>query len=163
MERMEKVLAGLKCCQQCRLDDDEHFYVQECENCPYREQWTEAHEHCADTLMRDAAALIREQQERIKALEEEKTPRVMTLEDVKSKKVCWIEFVERVFPAIYYCQGNNKRFSVFIVNGESDISDDYEDDLTDNEIWLENNYINQLWRPWSAQPTDEQREAVKWE
>lgn len=149
MELTEKVLAGLKCCQQCRLDDDEHFYVQECENCPYRAQWTEAHEHCADTLMRDAAALIREQQERIKALEEAHTPRVMTLEAADEADVCWLEIRD------------SDRLPPCRVNVGKQIFSIRRFDQTP-EIGLFDEY-GTLYRFWSAWPTDEQRKAAKWE
>lgn len=100
---------------------------------------------------------------RIEALEEARTPRLLTLDEVKAIQTCWIEYDEMIFPAIYYCQGNDKRFSIFIVNAEDDLFEDYCEDLTDNEIWLENVFMNQLWRCWTQRPTDEQRKAVPWE
>lgn len=164
MELTEKVQAGLKCCQQCRLDDDEHFYVQECENCPYRAQWTEAHEHCADTLMRDAAALIREQKERIRELETAQKPRLLSLEEVKQLPmgaVVWREYkwtdeddgtIHLDFLPVMrsVCCGNP-----VLVDGESEepLANLVQSEKADEEAE----------RYWTARPTDEQRKEAKWE
>ena len=139
MPDLEKAIRWL---ELCGYQDG----MPQCDSCPYdgKDCWTR--------LKRDAISLLKAQ-----------VPRVMTLKEVKLAKVCWIEFESRIFPAIYYCQGNGNRFSVFIVNGNDDVFEDYEEDLDDNEIWAENYFMNQLWRCWTSRPTDAQREAVKWD
>lgn len=127
--------------------------------CPYNTGKTS---HCIDKLMDCALALIQRQKARIDELEAARTPRLLTLDEAKAIQTCWIEYDEMIFPAIYYCQGNDKRFSIFIVNAEDDLFEDYCEDLTDNEIWLENVFMNQLWRCWTQRPTDAQRKAVPW-
>ena len=117
-------------------------------------------------LSYDAHDVLRYAQERwcdTCDLKAEQKPRLLTLNEVKDNQVCWIELEDIIFPAIYRCQGNDKTFSVFIINGDDDIFDDYYQDLSDNEIWLENDFMNFDWRCWSSKPTESQQKAVKWE
>ena len=96
---VKDVKQGLACCGQDHMDEDEYFYVQDCEECP----WNEAHmlhaehvtgitrhedgsrreplsgfapengdarhEHCAVAMMREARETIERLEKRIAELE----------------------------------------------------------------------------------------------
>ena len=61
MDRFEKVRKGLECCYMGKSP-------KHCEGCPYNRN-NKGCKHDAFALKRDALALIRQQQERIKELE----------------------------------------------------------------------------------------------
>ena len=60
MPDREKVMRGLECCSRQRGGPEL------CEQCPY---FNEPFPPCSNTLLHDALALLREQEERIKFLE----------------------------------------------------------------------------------------------
>lgn len=150
MKQFEKVEKGL----------ESHSAIGKCdEECPYY-----APGICSEPLCRDALALIRQQQERIKELETAQTVRVMTLEEVRNAENC----KEPVFVEILHH------------HGKADITPDvfswrfvkHITPLTDGDIYvLQNADINSAlfeetynitWRCWTHRPTDEQREVTPW-
>ena len=103
-------------------------------DCPY---YVEKN-NCENMLMRDALALLKAQE-----------PRVLTLEEALGEDECWIE-------------GRSGACGY----GDALISDDGErvDFYRPHSINTLDFYAyNKVWRCWSSRPTDEQREAVKWE
>lgn len=92
-------------------------------------------------------------------------PRVMTLEEVKSERICWIEdtddgMIVRLFPATMFGTGeyaNGSKSYIFLAQKPWAI------DVNDCEWWYLIEDYGETWRCWTARPTDEQREAVKWE
>ena len=138
----EKVAKGLECCASGNM----------CNNkCPYNDlgyDWTD----CVPPLAADALALIRKQRERIAELEAAQSARVMTLEEVRdNSEVVWLET-------------KWSRAELCIVDhGESDSNwlwVSYGVDNSGNSAWK---YYGKTWRCWTQRPTDEQREAAKWE
>jgi hypothetical protein len=95
-----------------------------------------------ELLLKDALSLLKAQE-----------PRVMTLEEVKAIPYdadIWIEteyYVGKI--TIFAATINTKGLRGVMVYGSHKIYD-YE-------------AYNKLWRCWTSRPTDEQREAVKWD
>lgn len=144
MEQFEKVCKGLECCYTDKSP-------KHCIGCPYN-MVDEGCGHDIFALERDALALIRQQQERIKKLEAARAARVMTLEEVRdNSEVVWLET-------------KWSRAELCIVDyGESDSNwlwVSYGVDNSGNSAWKD---YGKTWRCWTQRPTDEQREAVKWE
>lgn len=78
-------------------------------------------------------------------------PRVLTLEEVPDAVFCYLEYKAygTIEPAIF---------------GEADIDDTVAfTTLEDGKDYLDLSDYCKAWRCWTAMPTDEQREAVKWE
>ena len=129
----EKVIKGLECCT-AELGTNQHR-SDFCAVCPYKDKHLGAW-YCfhKNELMRDALALLK--------------ARVLTLEEIKDylndpdgdKKPLWLEW--HTIPAL----------SGWVLASQvSDLMKRYMDSY------------NNTWRPWTSRPTDEQREAVKWE
>ena len=81
----------------------------------------------------------------------ESEPRVLTLEEVPDAVFCYLEYKAygTIEPAIF---------------GEADIDDTVAfTTLEDGKDYLDLSDYCKAWRCWTAKPTDEQREAVKWE
>ena len=137
MEQLEKVVKGLECC--VLRDPDDH---RRCGECPYNPHAI-SNEPCANGLKFNALALIRQQQERIKALEAWKRvndmARLITEEDFKKADAwgiipAWIEYRPELESA----------------------EDGWE--LIDCNV-----FHNVFKRAWTQMPTDEQREAAAWQ
>jgi len=137
MEQVEKVCKGL----QTAVDSD----------------WMWQKADYIAMICKDALALIRQQRERITELEAAQTARVMTVEEVKS---AW--------------RNRNIAFLVDYNDGGSPVWMLYYGYLSSlKEILLidEIAHLHRFgvdgygvdWRCWTSRPTDEQREAVKWE
>lgn len=116
-------------------------------------------EYNVTTLLGDALDMIRKQQERIKELEAGQTARVMTLEEVKDNEVMYLEdFTEPddgVEPII------RPAVNVEAKNGGIVMLDSATWD--EGFIFVVDSEYGKTWRCWTQRPTDEQREAVKWE
>ena len=112
-----------------------------CFSCPYNDGIDESVE-CKQKWADDALSLLKAQE-----------PRVMTLDEVKAIPYdadIWIEteyYVGEI--SIFAATINTKGVRGVMVYG-SHKTYDYE-------------AYNKLWRCWNARPTDEQREAVKWD
>ena len=147
MADREKIIKGLECCMVGK------GHSPTCELCPYATYGDDTCE-TMDELFADALELLKAQE-----------PRVMTLEEVRTKKICWIEDEDdgmdvREFPAVYCGDGhrsNGTTNTIFFADKEWAI------DLNDCEWWYDIRDYNVTWRCWTAKPTDEQREAVKWD
>ena len=144
MTKREKVINGLECCSA---------YDYRCNDCPYQDDGIE--DDCySDELHADALALLKAQE-----------PRVMTLEEVKQERICWIEDADegmtvRLFPATMFGIGeyaNGSKSYMFLAQKPWAI------DANDCEWWYLIEDYGETWRCWTSRPTDEQREAVKWE
>ena len=110
-----------------------------CVECPYRDGWRTC--PFGETLLVDAIALLKEQE-----------PRVMTLEDVKAFDwdYCYLE--EERFPGKEYravC-GN---YALTCITWPC---------VASMRIQHGDESYGKKWRCWSAKPTEEQRQAVKW-
>lgn len=94
-----------------------------------------------DSFVRSAVELLRAQE-----------PRVLTLEEVLS------------FGAIYMDEPSNPTCLIMLYCYK--VERDYRYIFVDSDgdkIPYPSKEFNKTWRCWSARPTDEQREAVKWE
>lgn len=108
-------------------------------DCPYYEK--RAEKHCVKAMLEDVEALLREQE-----------PRVLTAEEIQEDELVWIEVPQsdEIWPALLR-----------------------ETDWFDHPTWVMRGYAlaahylhegyGRDWRCWTARPTDEQRETVKWE
>lgn len=114
---------------------DEPCFKEKYMNCPYRP--TDAYDNCAMKLSRDVLEMVQAQQ-----------PRVLTLDEADEADICWLEVigVKRIIPC---------RISVFevtatvhklIANAEGFVLSEY----------------GEVWRCWSARPSNGQRKAAKW-
>lgn len=107
----------------------------------------------------EAVALINAQQERIRELEAAQTARVMTLEDVKGMKrltVCAVEQRSKVIKNTF-----NAEYGGIVTLGAENFLDFGLYGDTKRYRRTEARYGN-TWRCWTQRPTDEQREAAKW-
>lgn len=146
MDKLEKVIKGLGC-----LAGEYDMEDNKCAGCGYRDCATFA--ICIGEIARDALSLLKAQE-----------PRVMTLEELKNNvdNPCWFEshgtymgykgfwiipYAFTAWETMYYV------FPLMQINerGDSHYS----------ELGLP--AYNKAWRCWTSRPTDEQREAVKWE
>ena len=92
-------------------------------------------------------------------------PRVMTLKEIKKERICWIEDADdgmtvRLFPATMFGTGeytNGTKCCIFLAHKPWTI------DVNDYEWWYLSKDYGETWRCWTARPTDEQREAAKWD
>ena len=167
MTDKEKVIKGLEICS-------EHgsWHGLDCEHneaykdCPYRGCET----GCIVTIAKDAIALLKEQEEQIKNRDEslekareeikwlrgmlkEQEARVMTLEEVKAFvwDYCYLE--EERLPGKEYR----------MVCGDYALTCITWPCVASMSIQHGDESYGRKWRCWSSKPTDEQREAVKWE
>lgn len=110
-----------------------------CFSCPYNDGIDENVE-CKQKWADDTLSLLKAQE-----------PRVMTLGEIVSAECVWIE---------YATSGN----IVIALPWDIELTDD-----TYNFIGMPNCFVEfrslygEEWRCWTSRPTDEQREAVKWE
>ena len=94
--------------------------------------------------MRDAIALLKEQE-----------PRAMTLREVQKiasirDGAIWLEAGAGLMPAFMEFATKDITFFVAVP-------------LTGYRQFFENDWYGKTWRCWTSRPTDEQREAVKWQ
>lgn len=135
MTDREKVIKGLECCATNRLRRED------CEamDCVYLD--LESH-GCIHQLIRDALALLKAQEPRVMAYEE-----LSTIDDafiIESSAVHPLEWV-------FFFDTDAKSDAVWVQGFDGERSIVYREDYG---IYV---------RCWTSRPTDEQREAVKWE
>lgn len=133
----EKVMKGL----ECMTNEDLYMSATACaeKKCPYA-----GISDCDLAIFHDALELLKEQE-----------PRMLTLGEINKNSFVWYEnkSCSRLFPALVSdCQSTTRH--KFIV----------EDVFFDVGTYMPKDVLyGKSWRCWSARPTDEQREAVKWE
>jgi len=139
MEQFEKVCKGL----EVHIKPNSR-----CVGCPYPNNGL-----CGDQLYSDALHLIRQQQDRIRELEAARKARVMTLEEVHDMAwdYCYLEeevIKDNVLQK--YCGKHRVKCITWPSIASCVLT--YGDDA-----------YGKRWRCWTSRPTDEQREAVKWD
>lgn len=140
----EKVIKGLECCSQ--------MAGEVCRECPYANECEEG-----EGLLAGAAHLAADALSLLKAQE----PRVMTLAELwhmEHKPV----YLERKNSRLYSTEPSivlKTERSYIPSSGESYIL--MRENKTHDTYWACD--YNKTWRCWASCPTDEQREAVKWE
>ena len=134
MPDAEKVIKGLECC--------EHLSGEYCRQCPYHEDIAaDTPPCCTGVLAHDALALLKERE-----------ARVMTLEEACGAEICWIEV-----RAINCVSAADIVFDPV----KADRIDIYRPGMPDSQLGID--LYGEVWRCWTSRPTDEQREAVKWD
>lgn len=132
MADFEKVTRGLEACVGDLL-------LMRCANCPYHTDKS----RCVTTLMRDAVALLREQE-----------PRVMTFEELNINTdepvVCWVEFPGK--PEINVTAPYKSIAHIGLPFLGTDT----------RGFVVERNY-GQKWRCWTSRPTPELMANTPWE
>ena len=132
-EKREMVIKGLECCS--------HEDIGDCNNCPYNVNDM----HCDIGMMRDALELLKAQGSRVMTLEEVNRfvygmPYIIEINKPREEP--------RLIYGLYSHQGVNGGFYFAFTDARSHFFDvDY----------------GKTWRCWTSRPTDEQREAVKWD
>ena len=137
MNKQEKVINGMECCIKRMTTTGRCDY-----DCPY---YHNPH-GCKVVMLKDAISLSKAQE-----------PRVMTLEELKSYlgKPVWIEekgcepYCEVVFDMDGVCFGLTK--------GEVE----FGGVITGHAMFAVGGY-GSIFRAWTEEPTDEQREATPW-
>ena len=138
MADREKVIKGLEIC--IRVRDNELCPY----DCPYRK------DICYGTvgLMNDALSLLKAQE-----------ARVMTLEEIEDAldNVVWLDIpgAENLADGFSLIMAYSRKNGFVLLDspfGDNPSQDRFE--YTD---------YNKTWRCWTSRPTDEQREAVKWD
>lgn len=146
MPDLEKVIRGLECCILRDPDDK-----CRCADCPYN-QHEISNAPCANGLKFDALSLLKSQQARIAELEAAQTARVMTPEEVEKVgqgDIIWEELRcnNECIPLMRERNDFYFPHKAYLYLGEIIDCDDY----------------GRNYRCWTKRPTDEQREAVKWD
>lgn len=137
MPDREKVIKGLECCTT------QGFGCIENKKCPYGAQRYGS--HCVDSMLRDALALLKAQE-----------PRVMTLGDLRDIGSVW----ELNTPPYLWMDINpSYRWARGFWVAWREIYD-MIDGL--HPTYDADNY-GKVWRCWDKEPTNAQREKVKWE
>lgn len=135
MPDREKVIRGLECCRKSPE------YKKDCQmlECPYLYE-TE----CIANMCADALELLKAQE-----------PRVMTYDEMMKSEICFLEVkgIKKINPFIRFEVDDKSYWTSPYTNSEGDPFEL----LAEQEEYL----INA--RCWTSRPTDEQREAVKWE
>ena len=153
MEQFEKVEKGL----EVHIKPNSR-----CVGCPYPNNGM-----CGDQLYSDALALIRQQQERIKELEEAHVARVMLKDEVSKQHnplndgCVWLERKGGgIVPVFLYALEYGKLyvFSLYYPLGPDCVMNDAETFI----CWWNIACYGEKWRCWTQRPTDEQRKAVQW-
>lgn len=145
MTDREKVIAAYICYNE-KLPD------KRCEKCPYGYEYLDQTGDnyfvlCnTERIMIDAIDLLKAQE-----------PRVLTLEEVKQHN--------NQDGCVWFEQPTYNAVAAFVIQDEeyTEIISPYILGKPINHgCWSNSNY-NVTWRCWTSRPTDEQREAVKWE
>ena len=84
--------------------------------------------------------------------------RPLTLEEVKENRAVWIEddgceTGQELYPALYYAEGYPQH-TVFTY---------LDEDLGEEDAWLNNTQYGITWRCWATKPTEEERANAEWE
>ena len=143
MAELEKVIKGLECCSQ-----SDNYSGKPCKECPYNHEWRDdqgiVHLCKITQLRKDALFLLKAQE-----------PRVMTYDEMMKAEICFLEVkgIEEIDPFIRYEVDDKSYWSSPYTNNK----DNPFELLIEQEEYL----INA--RCWTSRPTDEQREAAKWE
>lgn len=134
MTDLKKVIQGLECCSKYTGD--------ECQSCPY-EPVCKPMKDARNPLMMDALSLLKAQEARLLTLEEvEALPYgYVLIETDKKDSLHWVD-------ALLFCKNTNFSFDFITLEGRARL--------------LGSTY-NMEWRCWTSRPTEEQREAVKWD
>jgi hypothetical protein len=110
-----------------------------CRDCAY--DAGHPYNECVEMLLRDALELMKAQE-----------TMVMTLEEVKNAEIVWIEQGGQCVPAIKIRT---------LEDGKMIFAYSYDDNI--HTINIMPKYYGEISRCWTFKPTDEQREAVKWD
>lgn len=143
MSNVERVIRGLECCLPMTTRNG----LADCKKCPYDRKITleGGLTECCHDLMADALALLKAQE-----------PKVMTLGDLRSIGSVW----ELNTPPYLWMEINpSYRWTRGFWVAWREIYD-MIDGL--HPTYDADNY-QKIWRCLASRPTDEQREAVKWE
>lgn len=142
MADREKVIKGLECCN----NPNDH------ENCPYN--GAPHYNICTHQLLTDAIELLKKQE-----------PRVLTTDELFYMEHKGV-YLERRNSQVY---GTEPSIVLRTAVCEPSLGGKKYVLMRENRIsephlaWNYNKAINNGWRCWSAKPTLEQREAVKWD
>lgn len=108
-----------------------------CDSCGYKECQT--YIICIAEIARDALSLLKAQE-----------PKLLTIEEITGDGECWFEGINGAcgYADCYMCTGSKE--------------------VEVNRISMKPEYVSwddfkKKWRCWTSRPTDEQREAVKWD
>ena len=132
----EKVITGLECC----ISGNPAICKRV--GCPYAEEHDGIGDTCIDHLMADALALLKAQ-----------GPRVMTYEELSTIDGAFIIESSAVHPLewVFFFDTDANSDAVWVQGFDGERYIVYQEDY--------GKYIH----CWTSRPTDEQREAVKWE
>ena len=143
MADREKVMKGLECCSQGAKEPYTPT-IRYCAECPY----PESEIPCTRALARDALELLKAQE-----------PRVMTLEEVEDAldTVVWVDR-----PLI---DNTSDEYALIDAYSRKTQIVELRYPFCDKDYRERADYATygKTWRCWTSRPTDEQREAVKWE
>lgn len=140
MQNVGRKMGSILMTLECYLHPEKE--IRDCEHCQYRcskSEWISI----SKSLLEDIISLLKAQ-----------GPRVMTLEEVRDKADhMYLEKHSKTGSDLYGCaiRGDWDGYGIELLMGEYD---------TARERWSD---YGKTWRCWTSRPTDEQREAVKWD
>ena len=134
MTNREKVIKGLEACSLAGTKDDCIGY-----GCPYLIYNDEVVDDCQEQMFDDALALLKAQE-----------PRVLALEEIHRGMAVWLEDVDKADVILAIGGSSVGGAKCFISENDMSIAP------KDAEYGIR-------WRAWNAEPSKEQREAVKFE
>lgn len=139
MTEREKVVKAFEFCLMPPSREELENDICSHEDCPYYREYNGG--KCISAAVSDALALLKAQE-----------PRVMTIQEIKNADFCYLEVNghDGVIPVLLKHFIDDKYIHVTINGGSV-----YFFDITCD--------VEKLVRCWTSRPTDEQREAVKWD
>ena len=145
MADREKVIRGLELCAYDPDPGQELKELRSCPECPYYRAG------CSPQLIRDALALLQEQEPRVMDAEEvarltEEIYQWLWIEEIQN--ITWNLYCLRAF--VYSKHPDTGEFYI-LANGYRDM------------VKLEGNEYGKTWRCWTSCPTPEQMRGTKWE
>lgn len=145
-KKREKVIWGLEACNR------QSYNGSDCQNCPYYEDEDTAELPFGicqiQDMFDDALALLREQE-----------PRVLDYSEIEKHPLVWLEDNDKedVIPALFL------QYNGWSAEFSRQAPDKYVDTIVRSmKVIADERMYGVTWRAWMAQPTNEQRKAVRW-
>lgn len=137
MADREKVIRGLELCAYDPDPGQELKEIRSCPECPYYRAG------CSPQLIRDALALLKEQE-----------PRVIELSEISPNIYVWME--NRDDGTLFPLKGG-------VIDPDGDDYFRFDEGLGEDFVYYPTGSFGKCWRVWDKCPSPEQMRETKWE